>query len=131
MSTEKSTEQMLDDLYQAQVRRVRETLALADEQAQRELGPDEDDAADALYDMPYGVNRGETYQFILAGGGPAAHLEVTVTATATGDREPVREVQSMRWVGAWWSAPVTHKVTEDSPLWTAGLRWLEGIGVYV
>lgn len=127
----KSTEEMLNDLYEAQVEDVRQVLALVEEQATRNVGPDEEEAAERLYQMPYGVNRGETYEFILAGGGPAAHLEVTVTVYGTGDREPEREVTSMRWVGAWWSAPVTHAVEEGSPLWTAGMCWLEGIGVSV
>jgi hypothetical protein len=76
----------------------------------------DDDAREQIYEMAYGIDKREIYRVIWSGGGPADHLELTVS---DGDLIAVNYVYQDWYDGA------RLAVDEDSPAYRYALEILE------
>lgn len=76
----------------------------------------DDDAREQIYEMAYGIDKREIYRVIWSGGGPADHLELTVS---DGDLIAVNYVYQDWYDGA------SLAVDDDSPAYRYALEILE------
>jgi len=78
----------------------------------------DDDARERIYDMAYGIDKREIYRVIWSGGGPADHLELTVS---DGD------LLEVNYVYQDWFDGARLAVNESSPAYRYALEILEMI----
>jgi hypothetical protein len=103
----------LESLYAAQVADIEAATRAAGANGEHEGV----DASDYLNEIGYGYNVEMVVSLVLAGGGPGATVDVTLTKGTYG-----WEADSAKWVGSWAGAPLIHELTEDSAMfrWAAG-----------
>jgi hypothetical protein len=113
--SDEETRARLEQMYQFTVINLTELFAKADD-AERSDEEREEAEREAL-DCVYGSSDRKITRLILAGGGPSAWLDVTVQD---------KEITEVEWGGAWWSAPITHRIEQDSPLWRLAEYHVQG-----
>lgn len=75
-----------------------------------------DDAREEIYEMAYGIDKREIYKVIWSGGGPADHLELTVSDG---------ELIAVTYVYQDWYDGARLAVDDDSPAYRYALEILE------
>jgi hypothetical protein len=76
----------------------------------------DDSARDEIYQMAYGIDKREIYRVIWSGGGPADHLELTVSDG---------ELLAVNYVYQDWYDGARLAVDESSPAYRYALEILE------
>lgn len=103
-------------MYEFTVEDLERLFAIADDDDRGEN--ERDEATREAYDRVYGVGARKVVRLTLAGGGPAAWLDVTIVD---------REITEMEWVGVWGPGNrIERSVEEDSPLWRLGEYHVQG-----
>ena len=112
---DEETRARLEQQYQFTVSNLTELFAKADDQERSE--DEREEAEREALDCVYGHSKREVTRLILGGGGPSTWLDVTV------QDQSITEVE---WGGAWWSAPITHRIEQGSALWRLAEYHVQG-----